>query len=427
MTETVPDLGGGGQPERKERRRPLLGKLLLAVLLAVILIVLLAIRSCSFLSLNTIVPPAGGSKVSAEECRKCHPDTVRSGIPHASDKVPCLRCHRTHPLSGADGAPRERGTYLIASQRELCVICHGSVGKAYDDAHQHPPFKLGECTVCHDPHGTDYPKMLKQPPNTLCTTCHFVADMDSAKQKHPPWAARDCIGCHSPHASDYPGMTKEKQPDVCLECHKNVAGELSQAVTHNPAGEACTKCHLPHVSEYAPMLKAPPPRLCYTCHASVEALFSAASHHPVPGQVNCTSCHFPHGSPFAKLLHAKGNDVCRACHADKVEKTALTPHGKTSRQGREPGSCQNCHVPHGSQWGPLLAKRQVPLCGECHERKTHPQENHPFDAPAVDPWHEQTMRCSSCHDPHGTQFPRMVRKEKDGLCLTCHPGVGVTF
>ncbi|MBU2602642.1 MAG: cytochrome c3 family protein [Actinobacteria bacterium] len=409
-----------------DNRRSLLGKIILAVLLVVILIILLTTRSCSFLNLATFVPPASGTD-TVEDCLSCHPDRHQNGSAHAPEKVPCLRCHTQHPAPNADGTISGEGPFLIATQRELCVICHGSVGAAYDDQHQHPPFQNGECTACHDPHGTDFPKLLVRSAKHLCVTCHFVADSAQHEQVHAPFGDLDCIACHSPHASDYTGMTKAAQPDLCLDCHTEIDEELTKRYLHSPAGEECTTCHLPHFSDDTPLLQAKPPALCYRCHTSVQALFKLDSRHPVPGEFNCTSCHFVHGSDFRKLLHGAGNDVCRECHAVKVVSVAKTAHDKVSRSGREKGSCLNCHMWHGSSYGPLLPKREVPLCAECHERKTHLRTNHPHDAPYYDTWHKQTMRCSSCHDPHGSGFTYMVRKEKDGLCLTCHPGVGITF
>lgn len=420
------DAAARDNTEEGGRRRSLLAKVVLAVLLVIILILLLTVRSCSFLDLTTFVPPAEGTD-ELGDCLECHADHDSSDGAHKSSKVPCLRCHTKHSVPNADGTLSDPGPFLVATPRELCVICHGSVGRSYDDTHQHPPFEQGECTACHDPHGTPYPNLLVKPPNEMCVTCHNVADSPEHLQVHPPFAGGDCVACHSPHASDFPGITKDPQPEVCLACHDDIARQVNKQYAHSPAGEECTKCHVPHVSDISPLLQASPPRLCYRCHGGVEPLFKLSSRHPVPEKLNCTTCHFVHGSDFPKLLHASGNAVCGECHPAKVADVAETPHSKASREGREPGSCRNCHLWHGSSEGPLLPKREVALCAECHETKTHRDTNHPNDRPFYDPWHRETMRCSSCHDPHGTAYPQMVRKVKDGLCLTCHPGVGVTF
>ncbi|GAB4249973.1 MAG: hypothetical protein Kow00129_10780 [Thermoleophilia bacterium] len=418
-----------GDNQAETRLRGLMGRLILALLLLVVLVLLLTVRSCSFVNLRTFVEPAAGGEVSTEQCLDCHSDKqfTGRGKSHDSEIVPCFRCHRQHELPTPGGDPDGWNAFLISSQKELCVICHQSVGRRYDDVNQHPSFELGECTVCHDPHGSEFPAMLVGDPETFCRTCHFLFDSMSRPVGHEPFTSGDCLGCHDPHASDYPGMTKAAQPEVCTGCHQSLSREMAVQMTHEPVGRRCTDCHEPHTADYARLLLAPPPDLCYRCHGQVRAEFSLASRHPVPQGLNCTSCHFPHTSPHDSLLLAGDNDLCRRCHEQKVISTAGSEHGLISREGRPSGSCRNCHLWHGSDAEPLLPEWEVDLCGRCHERKTHPQTNHPHDRPYWDDWHRQTMRCSSCHDPHDTPNPAMTHKAKDGLCLTCHPGVGVTF
>ena len=141
------------------------------------------------------------------------------------------------------------------------------------------------------------------------------------------------------------------------------------------------------------------------CHS---ALLKAKTVHPVAQ--SCDSCHQAASSPHPqkgkktfKLLQ-EPPALCEMCHA---------PFGKKS-QVHSPvknGLCTTCHEPHASETPKLLIRPMRDLCLSCHPDKV--------DFPFL---HGPTSAgdCTSCHNPHESNSKALVTKEGSELCLTCH-------
>ena len=58
----------------------------------------------------------------------------------------------------------------------------------------------GGCLNCHAPHGSDQPRMLKQPYDVanqaLCAGCHFVPRHEINNFHGTQWAGVPCSDCH---------------------------------------------------------------------------------------------------------------------------------------------------------------------------------------------------------------------------------------
>jgi predicted CXXCH cytochrome family protein len=244
-------------------------------------------------------------------------------------------------------------------------------------------------------------------------------------QTHPPAAGWFCTNCHNPHASDYQGILVMRQRDLCFTCHPTVAPLSQKAVQHNPfLLDDCTGCHEPHGANTKPLLTAEQPALCYRCHKGIQADFEKPSHHPV-GTVKlvCSGCHQPHAADYEFLLTATDNSFCYQCHYSTI--------GVTYQASRhDVNLCIRCHTPHGSVFAPLLRNRNPELCLECHDAATTGMNKHPVGPRFYDTRGKEPLTCTStCHNPHGTPYVRMLNYpyRKDGLCLKCHPAVGALF
>ncbi len=315
-------------------------------------------------------------------------------------------------------------SYLVAPETELCWICHGNLGPLRSKPYQHAPFQNGYCTNCHDPHASDWPGMLKQDPRALCLTCHPIGGELARAQPHPPAASYFCTNCHDPHASDWKGILVARQRELCFSCHPTVAVLSNKSVQHAPfLNDDCTGCHEPHGSDFRPLLINPQPDLCYRCHPDITLDFLKPSHHPVGTvKLNCSDCHNPHAADFQFLLDARDNAFCYRCHFGKIGVTFET----SAHRGM---LCIRCHTPHGSFDKPLLRIPDPTLCLACHGSVDH-KNAHPFAPRFYDRHANAPLRCTStCHNPHGANQPFMLNYlyRRDGLCLLCHPGVGVYF
>jgi DmsE family decaheme c-type cytochrome len=162
--------------------------------------------------------------------------------------------------------------------------------------------------------------------------------------------------------------------DACLTCHaKDLPRMEIRRSSHTQADVACNSCHSIHRPATPKLLLAKQQQeLCYTCHAGVRAQFSMPFKHRVnEGSVACTDCHNPHGTaspswrmglrPRMVATTVAGEEPCLRCHTDKRGPFAFE-HAAVRVDG-----CETCHQPHGSM-NPRMLRRPVvfTLCLECH-------------------------------------------------------------
>ena len=175
------------------------------------------------------------------------------------------------------------------------------------------------------------------------------------------------------------------------------------------------------------------PDTCENCHAgvfqsvqktrhwnSVLKLKNGAEAH------SCETCHGPgadhanSGGEKTKIFVFEGASVqavlarCLACHSRKEE----TAHFEQSAHAEAGVSCISCHSPHfAKESRRLLVAKQPTLCYQCHTEKAAD-----FNKPFRHRVNEGLIRCSDCHNPHGTSLNRSLRAEpaQDAVCFKCH-------
>lgn len=166
-----------------------------------------------------------------------------------------------------------------------CRTCHANIADR-GAAHGSPSF--GKCLECHDPHGSESSKLLKQAsggPEGDCLECHkdMKRDIEVARHTHEPVADEDCSLCHTNHEGE-PPFTVERfdqsknvpfQPEayaLCFQCHSSSMVEekytetetgfrLKRLNLHNlhvvrdsERGFSCRICHSPHASRQARLI-----------------------------------------------------------------------------------------------------------------------------------------------------------------------------
>jgi DmsE family decaheme c-type cytochrome len=119
-------------------------------------------------------------------------------------KMACSDCHDVH-----DGS----NDFLLAadSVNENCYECHAE--KRGPFLWEHAPV-TEDCTLCHQPHGSNHPALLIRRPPLLCQQCHSAAGHPSMALTGDDLAdgptasfllARSCMNCHSQvHGSNHP-------------------------------------------------------------------------------------------------------------------------------------------------------------------------------------------------------------------------------
>jgi predicted CXXCH cytochrome family protein len=246
------------------------------------------------------------------------------------------------------------------------------------------------------------------------------------------------------------GMQTASAEDVdCSMCHPDLA---KKKVVHAAVSMGCPTCHaslnateMPHkVTGNVPKgLSSAAPDLCYGCHD--KGAFSKKNVHAAL-VMGCSSCHNPHSSDNAKLLVAEVPNLCFTCH-DKAQFSKKNVHAPVAG-----GMCLSCHSPHAADEMALLLKRPTAVCAECHAdvlKKKHvvAEFRHPVGSvakqddnqqaksasgkkdtkakgPMMDPARpEKEFYCGSCHNPHSSDFKRLMRYKAGTpfeLCINCH-------
>ena len=211
-----------------------------------------------------------GVKGANETCLLCHDIMTdrlsrKNGMHANSASVNCLTCHSIH-----HGDPRS--PHLVARpQLELCGTCHTQAASFRNKPYAHRLDRGGmACSSCHEPHGRPSvtvrsmamidPLRITRAGEVPCLNCH--AD------KRGPWmfphganAVGDCTACHEVHGSVNPKQLKRGNVwQLCIECHSPMGDTLGSQppAFHNlnsPRYRNCTTCHVAvHGSNRDPQL-----------------------------------------------------------------------------------------------------------------------------------------------------------------------------
>jgi len=149
-----------------------------------------------------------------EKCLTCHQTHQRiewKGSSHEFSQVACASCHKVHVAK--DPILNKR------TQSAVCFDCHAKERAKFQQASHHP-VREGQmaCTDCHDVHGEKGTgALIKASAREKCTQCH-AEKRGPFLWEHAP-ASEDCNLCHTPHGSNHPALLKKRAPLLCQECH----------------------------------------------------------------------------------------------------------------------------------------------------------------------------------------------------------------
>jgi DmsE family decaheme c-type cytochrome len=233
-----------------------------------------------------------------------------------------------------------------------------------------------------------------------------------------------------PNPADFVGS------QTCMECHPDqhdsfLQTKMGRAFLKQPRTDherlGCEGCHgpgkahseAPDVGKNARLitfLKGDPTPVetrnvvCLSCHQKGEHLFWVGSAHETR-DLACTSCHTlmkPTGG-HAQLAKGTQLDTCGSCHVRQRAQQMRSAHMPV-REGKM--QCTSCHNPHGSVTPALLKEQSLnDTCYTCHAEKRGPFLYEHAPVPES---------CANCHEPHGSNHERMLKVAKPRLCQQCH-------
>lgn len=154
------------------------------------------------------------AEVQNKVCLACHEGALRMNwvaSDHQAEDVSCGTCHGIHAI---------RDPVLVkATQPQICFSCHFDK-RAQTRKFSRHPVKEGKvvCSDCHNPHGSfARAQLVKNTVNETCYQCH--AELRGPfLWEHAP-VSDDCTLCHDPHGSSQPRMLKVRTPYLCQQCH----------------------------------------------------------------------------------------------------------------------------------------------------------------------------------------------------------------
>lgn len=222
--------------------------------------------------------------------------------------------------------------------------------------------------------------------------------------------------------------------ETCATCHEEVVKGFANnphtkmALMHGSSGVTCENCHGPgkahvdgggDVSKIFDPAKAAPKLVtekCLACHAGAHPDFERSPH--AKAGLSCGSCHSVHkGSEETALLKAPQPSLCYQCHSEQKAQFNMPIHHKVNEGVVK---CSDCHDVHGSFQAANLKTTadQSAICTKCHTDVRGPfvYEHAPVKAEG----------CSACHTPHGSQNARLLNMPNvNVLCNQCHSAVAL--
>ncbi|HUI42246.1 MAG TPA: DmsE family decaheme c-type cytochrome [Terriglobia bacterium] len=183
----------------------------------------------------------------SKRCLSCHVyDEEHSNFArqaHNINNVSCIDCHSPHHAKTAE--------YLLAEpQPKLCFSCHNEVKADFSKPFHHRVNEgLVKCTDCHNQHGGFLTAQLRSTAaqDQVCFKCH-TDKAGPFVYEHAPVKTDGCVVCHTPHGSSNPRLLKRSQVNLlCLECHTFTVDSGAPGIPsfHNQTAkyQACTLCH----------------------------------------------------------------------------------------------------------------------------------------------------------------------------------------
>lgn len=189
--------------------------------------------------------PAAQAQLCATCHQTSHQQTMLEGNAHAAGDVNCSGCHSVH-------ASRGHAALLKKEQPALCYDCHRNVESDFAKPYRHPVSDgVIQCSECHMTLDDTTIELSRNGINVACSRCHveFQGPFPFEHQATLDYSVEEgsCLNCHAAHGSDHPRMIRQPyEPphfQLCSQCHTVPGHNANPMHGTRWRGLACNTCH----------------------------------------------------------------------------------------------------------------------------------------------------------------------------------------
>lgn len=151
-------------------------------------------------------------------------------------------------------------------------------------------------------------------------------------------------------------------------------------------------------------------KVCLVCHVAFKEKLSLPFIHTPVKAGDCSDCHNPHTSGHGKLMASDPGRICNTCHGGIVPEKAQSVHKVVVE-----GNCVKCHDPHAAANRFNLRFSGNELCNSCHKDIAEAVAGGKFKHSPVG------KGCLNCHSPHASaKSVKLLKNSVPSLCTGCH-------
>ena len=254
-----------------------------------------------------------------------------------------------------------------------------------------------------------------------CRSCHRAEFLEYGKTRHSvlePAKPDSVTGCEMCHGAGKAHADAEEaaQGD---DAKTAAASKLIFSFQGNPKQNAakCLECHTSSrdQSNFDHSAHVQHGVACNSCH-SMHLVESGRNPKATPvGFAQANFFNVPKLPEETRWLNNSQltkpqPDLCYQCHLNIQAQFALPTHHRVTEGAMK---CTDCHNAHGTSNRATLRQNGWETCATCHTEKRGPFV---FEHSAV-----KVEGCTACHSPHGSVNRMLLaRKEERFLCLQCH-------
>lgn len=254
-----------------------------------------------------------------------------------------------------------------------------------------------------------------------CAACHPDQERQFAKTVHAKAEVAGtqygtgCESCHGPGKAHADAQMEAGGEADKVEAAKKLIFSFQGTPEENAAH--CLACH--ETSREQDSYNRSEHKLqglsCDQCHASHLLEHTANRERVEPGLTQAQFFSAPRLTEENRwlnqsLLKQSQPDLCYSCHKVIQAQFSLPTHHRVPEGLMK---CTDCHNAHGTATRPLLKRTGFEVCVSCHVEKRGPFV---FEHAAV-----KVEGCTACHSPHGTiERNMLLRREGRFICLQCH-------